>query len=136
MPTRRSQEPTKTQRYWLDHLVACGKSGRRLSEYAATHRLDLQRLYSWNTVLRGRGLLPGGPSKPFARPRRAIEGRRHDLAGGKAPVRFTAVHLSGGDGLSPALRVRFPNGITVETTGAGSASVDRDLLSFLAGLRP
>lgn len=36
MPTRRSPEPTKKQRYWLNHLAACAKSGRRLSEYAAT----------------------------------------------------------------------------------------------------
>jgi hypothetical protein len=136
MPSRRSPEPTKKQRYWMGHLVACGKSGRRLSDYAATHGLNLQRLYSWKTYLQGRGLLPSasGSSKPTIRPRRPIPDRRSGPGVGVAPVRFAAVHLSGGEGPSPALRVRFPNGIIVETTGAGAASVDRDLLSYLAGL--
>ena len=134
MPTRRSPEPTKKQRYWLGHLVTCAKSGRRPSEYAATHGLNLQRLYSWKTRLTGRGLLPGGLLEPTVRPRRSIPIRRSAPRAGQAPVRFAAVHVSGGDGPSPALRVRFPNGIIVETTGPGAASVDRDLLSYLAGL--
>ena len=136
MPTRRAPEPTKKQRYWMDHIVTCGKSGLRLSEYAATHGLNLQRLYSWKTFLKGRGLLPGPSesSKATIRPRRPIPDQRSGAGGDQAPVRFAAVHVSGGDGPSPALRVRFPNGIIVETTGAGAASVDRDLLSYLAGL--
>jgi hypothetical protein len=120
----------------MDHLVACGKSGRRLSEYAATHGLNLQRLYSWKTVLMGRGLLPSpsGSSKPTIRPRRPIPARRTDPGGGQDPVRFAAVRVSGGDGPSPVLRVRFPNGIMVETTGWVAASLEGDLLSYLAGL--
>lgn len=136
MPSRQESEPNKRQRYWLGHLVACGKGGQRLSEYAATHGLKLSQLYSWKTVLKRRGLLPGRPSKRSLRPRGPALDRRHDLGGGRAPVRFAAVHMSGGDEPRPALRVRFPNGIIVETAGAVSASLDRDLLSFLAGLLP
>lgn len=134
MPTRRSLEPTKKQRYWLDHLVACAKSGRRLSEYAVTHGLDLRRLYSWKTRLKDRGLLPGGPLPPAVRPRRSVPIRGAAPGGGQSAIGFAAVHVSGGDGPSPALRVRFPNGIIVETAGFGAASLDRDLLSYLAGL--
>ena len=135
MPTRRPQDLSDRQRRWLDHLVAWRKSGRRLSEYASEHNLDLQQLYNWKALLRGRGLLPGGPSTEV-RPRRSVHDRSLDTGKGKGktPVRFTAVHVAGSDVPSPMLRVRFPNGIILETTGIGSATPGRDLLSFLAGL--
>ena len=133
MPTRRPQGPSDRQRRWLDHLVACGRSGRPLSEYASEHGLDLQQLYNWKTVLKRRGLLPGGASTAV-RARRTVHGRSRDP--GKAPVRFTAVRVAvgGSDLPSPLLRVRFANGIILETTGTGSATLGHDLLSFLAGL--
>jgi hypothetical protein len=133
MPTRRPQDLSDRQRRWLDHLVAWGKSGRRLSEYASEHNLDLQQLYNWKALLTGRGLLPGGPSTGV-RPRRSVHGRSPGTGKGKTPVRFTAVHVAGSELPSPMFRVRFPNRIILEMTGTSSATPVRDLLSFLAGL--
>jgi hypothetical protein len=135
MPTRRPQEPSDRQRRWLAHLVACEKSGRRLSEYASEHNLDLQQLYNWNALLRRRGLLPGGTRPTAARPGRPIRGSNHGGENVKPPLGFTAVRLSGGDLVpSPTLLVRFPNGIILETTATDPSIPGRDLLSFLAGL--
>jgi hypothetical protein len=133
MPTRHPQDLSDRQRLWLDHLVAWGKSGRRLSEYASDHNLDLQQLYNWKTLLRGRGFLPGEPSTKV-RPRRSVHDRGPGTDSEKSPVRFTAVHVTGNEPPSPLLRVRFPNGIVLETTSADSSTPVRDLLSFLAGL--
>lgn len=132
MPRRLSPGLTRRQRYWRDHLVACGKSGRRLSEYASTHGLELQQLYNWKTQLKGRGLLAGPSSKPRDLQGRTTPGQRHALGERRAQARFTAVQVAGGEVPSSRLRIRFPNGVMVE--GAGFASADRDLLSYLAGL--
>ena len=52
-----SQEPhlTERQRFWLEHLRACGSGS--LKAYAQTHGLDLRALYDAKARLKRKGAL-------------------------------------------------------------------------------
>lgn len=55
-----SQVPrlTERQRFWLEHLRACGSGS--LKAYAQTHGLDLRALYDAKARLKRKGALPAG----------------------------------------------------------------------------
>ena len=48
---------TKKQQYWLGHHHAIEKFDGTLKQYAETHSLVLQDIYSWRSQLRQKGLL-------------------------------------------------------------------------------
>jgi hypothetical protein len=47
---------TKKQREWLRHLRACQRSGSRVKEYAAEHKIPVQSLYQAAQRLRRLGV--------------------------------------------------------------------------------
>ena len=57
---------TEKQRYWLEHALACDKSGLSIKAYAKANALSLSAFYSWRKILRRKGMLAGPPSE--ARP--------------------------------------------------------------------
>jgi len=129
-------EVTKKQRFWLDHLAAWGRGDQNLAGYAASHDLDRQRLYNWKTRLRKLGLLDVPAKEPSSRDRSPVgmQGRRSPVGDKKTPVRFSRVHLAGGEGQGPTFRIRFPNGVILETTSPGCSLPDRGFVSYLASL--
>jgi len=78
---------TERQRFWLEHLRACGDSS--LKAYAEAHGLSLGALYEAKSRFRRLGLL--GPAKTS---------------------RFTRVEA--GSAPPTLCRVRLPNGVFVE----------------------
>ena len=52
---------TERQRFWLEHLHACG--GGSLKEYAQEHGLELGGLYEAKSRLKRKGLLGRSPAR-------------------------------------------------------------------------
>ncbi len=136
MPGRDSRGVTKKQRFWLDHLTACGRTDQSLVRYAATHDLKRQQLYNWKTRLRKLGLLAGLPEKPSSQHRSPVQSLRRGEPGRdrKIPVHFSEVRLLSSVDPGPSLRIRFPNGVILETIRSDASLPDRDLVSYLAAL--
>jgi len=76
---------TERQRFWLEHLRACGNGS--LKVYAEAHELDVRALYEAKARLKRRGLLPG------ARPAQFV--RVHGTAPASAPA-LCRIHLANG----------------------------------------
>jgi len=92
-PVRCAQPLTERQRFWLQHLQACGNGS--LKAYAAAHGLSLSALYQAKSTLRRRGQLDARPT----------------------PVRLARVERSARppEAASPGrARVLLPNGVAVE----------------------
>lgn len=92
-PVRCAQPLTERQRFWLQHLQACGNGS--LKAYAGAHGLSLSALYQAKSTLRRRGQLHAQPT----------------------PVRLARVERSGvAPGAAPSARGRvlLPNGVAVE----------------------
>jgi len=136
MSGRDSRRVTQKQRFWLDHLVACAGTDQSLARYAATHDLERQQLYNWKTRLRKLGLLADVPEKASLQQRSPVQRRRRGEPGRepKTPVRFSEVRLLSSVDPGPSMRIRFPNGVILETLRPDSSLPDRDLLSYLAAL--
>jgi hypothetical protein len=68
-----SHEPqlTERQRFWLEHLRACGSGP--LKSYAEAHGLDLRALYDAKARLKRKGILSQPPSPRLVRAERARE---------------------------------------------------------------
>ena len=83
-----SQEPhlTERQRFWLEHLRACGSGS--LKEYAQTHGLDLRALYDAKARLKRKGALAVSAPTRVVRVERALH-RPVDPA-------YCRVHLANG----------------------------------------
>jgi len=64
----RQGELTERQRYWLDHLEACERSGQTTKGYAEAHGLSVSMMYSWRKELTIRGVWSRrcGMSRPSA----------------------------------------------------------------------
>jgi len=91
-----SQAPrlTERQRFWLEHLRACGSGS--LKVYAQTHGLDLRALYDAKASLKRKGALSAG-----------------------APARLVRVERAPQRPADPAYcRVHLANGVAVELTCA------------------
>ena len=52
---------TERQRFWLEHIRACGNGS--LKAYATVHQLDIRLLYEAKSRLKRKGAL-GAPSAP------------------------------------------------------------------------
>jgi hypothetical protein len=77
---------TERQRFWLEHLRACGSGS--LKAYAQTHGLDLRALYDAKARLKRKGALPAGAPARLVRVERA-----HHRSGDPA---YCRVHLANG----------------------------------------
>ena len=49
---------TERQRYWLEHIQAWNKSGKRMSEYAKDQSFAVRSMYDAKKSLVSKGLLP------------------------------------------------------------------------------
>lgn len=49
--------PTDKQRFWLEHLQACDRSGLTMKAYAQANDLRVSTLYTWKKTLRHKGLM-------------------------------------------------------------------------------
>jgi hypothetical protein len=135
MPGREPRRVTEKQRFWLEHLEAWGRTDHSLAGYASTHDLDRKHLYNWKTRLRKLGLL-GFPAAEGSSQRPSPDRGRRPVQGGapKTPVHFSEVRLASSKGQEPSFRIRFPNGVILETTSPDCSMPDRDLVSYLAAL--
>ena len=55
---------TEKQQYWLKHLTAIEIFDGTLKQYAETHNLILQDIYSWKSQLRQKGVIDPAPLSP------------------------------------------------------------------------
>jgi hypothetical protein len=60
---------TDRDRYWLEHVQACGASGKRMTEYAAEHGLGVRAMYDGKRALVKKGVLPPTHAARFQRAR-------------------------------------------------------------------
>ncbi len=56
---------TENQKSWLKHLDAIDKFDGTLKQYAETHKLVLQDIYSWKSQLRQKGVVAPAPQSPI-----------------------------------------------------------------------
>jgi hypothetical protein len=95
---------TERGQYWLAHLENCQSRKIPLNRYAVENELNISSLYSWQGRLRRNGHLKKGPASLFRR----------------LQVRPSVP--------APPIRIRLPNGLSVEWTGTGSESMLRDAI--------
>jgi hypothetical protein len=81
---------TERQRFWLEHLTACGN--RSLKAYAEEHALNISLLYEAKSRLKRKGLLGALATSP----------------------RFARVQREPAPGTPSLCRIRLPNGTAVE----------------------
>jgi hypothetical protein len=53
---------TEKQKFWLEHVQACGRSGQSMRTYAEANGLSVSAFYTWKKTLRRKGALSGSPS--------------------------------------------------------------------------
>ncbi len=53
---------TEKQRFWLDHVRACERSGQSMRRYAEEQGLEVAAFYNWKAALRRKGVPGMGPS--------------------------------------------------------------------------
>ena len=87
---------TKKQKFWLDHVQACGMSSQSMRAYAEANGLNVSTFYAWKKALRRKGAI-GGP--PLAEP----------------PLFHKAVVSNRRIGRA---RVQLPSGVTLEFDGS------------------
>ena len=58
---------TERQRYWLEHIQAWNKSGKRMSEYAKDQNFPVRSMYDAKKTLVNKGILPRSRSSYTAR---------------------------------------------------------------------
>ncbi len=56
---------TERQRFWLEHIRACGSGS--LKAYATAHELDIGALYEAKSRLKRKGALDSAPAPRFVR---------------------------------------------------------------------
>ena len=95
---RRQAELTERQRYWLDHLEACERSGETTKAYAEAHGLSVSMMYSWRKELTMRG----------------VWSRRSDIS---RPSRFDRVEVFNEPVLSSTWQILLPNGVQIGFSG-------------------
>jgi len=90
-------ELTERQRYWLEKLKACEASGKSVAAYASDEGIQVRAMYGAKKVLVKKGVLPRTQQSRFQR------------------VQTQAVNVSS------EWRIRYPNGVSVEFSGAADA---------------
>ena len=136
MPNEEAKDLTKKQRFWLTHLEACEKSEQSVTSYAAAHGLNRRVLYSWRSRLQRMGLVRRSVTSSSPRSQQPRSSGTANRSGSqKGALGFRAVRLVDLDESSSGLRIRFPNGIILETRDAPGAVPSHELLSVLAALR-
>ena len=103
-------ELTERQRYWLEKLQACETEGKSLSSYAAEQGFQVGAIYAAKKTLMRKGALPPSSGVRFQR------------------VQTQAMNVS------KEWRIRFPNGVLVEFSGAADAGSLSTILSAVARL--
>ena len=97
---------TERQRYWLEHIQAWNKSGKRMSEYAKDQNFPVRSMYDAKKALVKKGILPRSRSSCTD------------------TTRFEQVQIIEPSNESE-WRITLPNGAAVEFT----ASLDEQTLS-------
>ncbi|RLA26571.1 MAG: hypothetical protein DRR11_19590 [Gammaproteobacteria bacterium] len=103
-------ELTERQRYWLKKLQACESEGKSLSSYAADQGFHVGAIYAAKKTLIRKGVLPQASGVRFQR------------------AQTQAMNVS------DEWRIRFPNGVSVEFSGAADAGSLSTILSTVARL--
>jgi hypothetical protein len=122
-----SARPKATERdqYWLDHEAAITTSGLTAKVYAAEQGVSVHALYQARKRLRALGRLapPGeaGSEKPKSRKRKKAS--------------FAKVEVLQRDEPAGGIRLRLPNGMTLEYSGAESPKVISVLVEHLVAIR-
>ena len=88
---------TEHQRFWLNHVRACEASGKRITEYATEHGLEVRAMYDGKRALVKKGVLPRTRATRFQRARVAD------------PV------------MGSEWRIQLPNGVSVAFAGSVDA---------------
>lgn len=91
-------------RFWLAHLESCQSRKIPLTRYAIENGLNLSSLYSWQNRLRKNGHFQKGATNHFQR-----------------------LQVQSSIPISP-IRIRLPNGLSVEWTGTGGESMLQDAI--------
>ena len=99
-----NQQLSERQRFWRDHVEACGASGRTMKDYAEEHGLALRQFYTWKSKLARMGGLSS----------------RAGSSGAWVPVHVT--EIGGGEPAAGFCQIRLPNGIGVEWPLGAAAS--------------
>ena len=50
---------TDKQKFWLEHIDACSKSGQTMKAYAQSNDLSVSAIYAWKKTLRRKGVIAG-----------------------------------------------------------------------------
>lgn len=104
-------ELSERQRYWLEHLEACERSGQTTKAYAQAHGLSVSMMYSWRKKLVRGGILV----------------RSLGTSAGKG---FARVQVVGRESAASEWRIGLPNGVQIGFSGA----VDEALLTTVLGV--
>lgn len=101
---------TERQCYWLEQIRACEASGKSVAAYAAEHGFEAQAMYGAKKVLVKKGVLPRTQGVRFQRAETTIIGNDSEW------------------------RIRLPNGVSVEFSGAVDGGTLSAVLSTVASL--
>ena len=102
---------TERQRYWLEQIEACKGSGKSVAAYAWEHGLEARAMYGAKKVLVRKGLLPGTHG-----------------------VRFQRVQTTSAVAVGSEWRIRLPNGVAVDFSGAVDGGTLSTVLHAVAKL--
>jgi len=101
---------TEKQRFWLEHVRACERTGQSMRRYADEQGLEVAAFYSWKAALRRKGAL-GNTAQ--------------------APQLFRKAHVV--DGRSAGrCRLILPTGLTLEFDSAAEPAWVAELARALA----
>jgi hypothetical protein len=103
-------ELTERQRYWLEQIKACEASGMSVSAYAAEQGFHVGGMYAGKKSLIRKGVLPRAAGARFQR--------------------VQAEDVS----VDPEWRIRLPNGVSVEFSGAVDGGSLSSVLNTVARL--
>lgn len=101
---------TEHQRYWLEQIRACEASGKSVTAYAAEHGIEARAMYGAKKILVRKGVLP------------RTQGVRFQRAEVAAPAD------------SGQWRIRLPNGVMVDFSGAVDGGTLSTVLTAVANL--
>lgn len=109
---------TERQQYWLAHLEKADAGGESLRDYAAREKVSIHSLYSARKRLAKLGM-------SFSQPARR-----------SSPVVFDRVKVAPPPSATVVVwRLRFPNGVVLESNTALTAEIGTSLMSAMTHLR-
>jgi hypothetical protein len=110
MNEREGVELTERQRYWLEQIKACEASGMSASAYAAEQGFHVGGMYAGKKSLIRKGVLPEAVRVRFQRVQAAVVSADREW------------------------RIRLPNGVSVEFSGAADGGSLSAILETVARL--